>query len=175
MQPASKLSRTLGRILVAVVVAGGLLTAGATPGGAVSVVSLECVGTGEIDVTPGEESTDWALTGEGNCVGDRDSWTVSVDGVGTSDSLGLCTGDPTVTNLSIDVTLDLENNTPGRPDETRSQTWGAPQTTFPGTTPFLISEDGSTAGAGTMFTRIFLRCPGNDGSPAASFEWTMRV
>lgn len=175
MQPATKLSRTLGRILLAVVVAGGLLTAGATPGSAVSAVSLECVGTGQVKVTPtGSGSTNWDVNGEGTCAGNFDSWTVALDGSGTSDTLGLCTSDLTVSNLSIDVTLTLDPATPGRPGETRNQNWGAPQTTFPGTTPFLITEDGSLAGAGTIFTRIFLRCP-ERGTPAASFEWTMRT
>lgn len=143
-----------------------------TGAGAVSPLPLVCTAGGKVAVQPSGSTAAWQISGSGSCTGDLDGVRlVSFTGTGASDGAGLC--DPVtgvVTNLDLTVTLTLTNLSSGR-STTVTQHWGAPVTTFPVATPFVIT-DGGQIGAGTMSTRIFARC-GTDGSPVATYDWTM--
>lgn len=172
MEPANKTHR-IRTLLVSALAAGSLVLLGAAPASAALGVTLECTATGAVNVTSGDEGpASWSIEGAGSCVGDgQGTWQVAFTGTGTSDSLGLCDSDPAVTNLDIATNVTLTSFQDGTVVN-KSQTWGAPATTFPGTTPFLISGDG--AGVGDMFTRVFLQCP-SAGIPVATYAFTMTV
>ena len=94
---------------------------------------------------------------------------MSFTAVGTSSSLGLCNDDPEliVRDLSLVANMTLTGVGSLLP-RNYVQNWFAPVTTYPLTTPFLISSN-DEIGAGTMNTRIFLQCP-TAGSPVAQFD-----
>jgi hypothetical protein len=162
------------RLGLAVLIFAGTIAApvAVTGAGAVSPLPLVCTAGGKILVQPSGDAAAWQISGSGSCSGDLDGVRlVTFTGTGTSDGAGLC--DPVtgvVTNLDISVALTLTNLSTGR-STTLNQHWGSPATTFPLTTPFLITNGGQI-GAGTMSTRIFARC-GTDGTPVATYDWTM--
>jgi len=63
-----------------------------------------------------------------------------------------------VNNLPLSVSLSLLNTVTGQ-TRTIAENWGTAVTTFPFVTPFLVTQAGSTTGAGALFTHINFRCP----------------
>ncbi|MCU1459978.1 MAG: hypothetical protein JWO37_53 [Acidimicrobiales bacterium] len=167
----------LGRTVVAcVAVAIGPigLVAAATPTAADGPLPLECTGAGSVNVAqPASGPAAWAISGAGFCTGKlNQSFTMKLAGTGTSDSLGLCSAQPLVTNLNLTVAVTITGPVDGSVHN-QTQKWSLPVTTFPVTDPFAISTGGSPIGLGTIWTRIFAQCP-NGGSPAATFDWTQQ-
>lgn len=172
------MGRTGRRILAGVV--GLSLAALISPvvgstAGAVSPLPITCTVAGTLDVTSGPTQTDWLLVGAGSCQGDMDGTYILSNLVarGTSDSIGLCGDDVVVTNLSLNPTGTLVNlSNPLKNKTLNGQTWGAPVTNFPVTTPFVIQTPGGEIGAGTINTRIFGKCPAAGGTPAMTLQFT---
>jgi hypothetical protein len=139
--------------------------------------TMECTGSGTVQLASGTGSAvSWTvdLTGV-SCVSSDETLGGTVGGTGTSDGLGLCPAAPsdptvplTVDNLRINATENLSGGLGG---VTVNDTWTAPLTTFPITTPFLIERGGSLVGAGTIFTHIYAQCP-PAGTPSAFVVWT---
>lgn len=150
---------------VALLAALGTSTAAANP--------LACNGSGQLRAENGSPAT-WELSGKGSCldlsVTNSTPREVTLSGVGTSESLGLCTpGGLVVRDLRLDVAMTLKDvNGTGAVNEV----WHAPLALFPLATTFLIDDnDGNPKGLSVVFHRIFLRC-GNDGrKPSAVFAW----
>jgi hypothetical protein len=165
------------RIARALVAAAALLATGA---GAAQAANLDgCTGSGSI-LVPAPGHAGWNVGGAGSCpvqatptapLTAREPTSVRFTGAGSSDSLGLCSGTLLVTNLRLDVAVTYTGAVTGT-TLVEHQVWGAPATTFPLATAFLITGDGSAVlGAGVAFTHIFLQC-GNDGNqPSANFTW----
>lgn len=134
---------------------------------------LICVATGNVRVSEpaaGDDVVTWNVTASGVCTGDAlGPHLLTLHGSGTSTNLGLC-DDLVVRDLAMDVSLRLESVSTGV-NNTVSQTWRAPITTFPITTPFFIDNSkGALSGAGVMFTRIGGNCPPG-GSSGANMEF----
>lgn len=168
--------RTFGRMLAA-----GLLVLTVTAlvpaprAEAVSPVPITCTVGGMLEVTSGPALTHWKLAGGGSCQGDLEGTYLLPNLLvqGTSDSIGLCDDQGVVTNLSMSATGTLVNlANPMASKSLGGQTWGAPVTTFPVTTPFVITAGGSPIGAGTINTRIFGKCPLIGGSPVMTLQFT---
>ena len=146
--------------------------------------AIVCTAAGQVTVVEsGPDLLDvvWFVSGQGVCGGNLDEpYTMQFRGVGTSNGAGLCsdTFPPVVTDLVISSVVTFRQTVSGG-TKTERQVWSAPITTFPGATPYLIGGD--TTGAGSMFTRIFLKCPrGNGplagllpgtGNSSATFDW----
>lgn len=151
---------------MAVVLALGLVMALGTPASAGP--RINCAASGSVNVTPGTPNQ-WSLSGLGLCVNFLSGpYQVAISGEGTSDSLGLC-GDLVVTNLRLRVRVTLLNLKTGVV-RTIDELWGAPITTYPVATPFIVGGAGAP-GLGSIFTRILLSCPPG-GSNGATFAWT---
>src|SRR4051812_44782313 len=150
------------------------LVATAAPTAADGPLPLVCSTAGYVNVAdPASGPATWAISGAGFCTGKMaPSFNVSFTGSGTSDSLGLCSSQPVVTNLSITVAVTISSPVDGSVWH-QTQKWAIPITTFPVTDPITISTGGTTIGLGTMFTRIFAKCPGA-GTPAATFDWAQQ-
>jgi hypothetical protein len=54
---------------------------------------------------------------------------------------------------------------------TLSESWGAPKTNFPETTPFSVVRGGTVVGGGTIYTHIYAHCPPT-GTPSAFVTWS---
>ncbi len=168
--------RVVGRAVCAGLVAVALTTvAPAVPAGAVSPVPITCTASGTLETISGPFATQWKLVGAGSCQGDLEGTYVLPNLLvqGTSDTIGLCDDDGLVTNLSMAARGTLLNV--GNPMLSKSldgQTWGAPVTTYPFSTPFLIRQGGSEIGAGTITTRVFGKCPLVGGSPVMTLQFT---
>ena len=166
--PALKVLMALSLALVAFPALGGGPAQAASPG---SGLPLLCTGGGQIFVqntTPAQ----WAVSGGGSCpvltLGPVQ--TVTIAGSGTSDSLGLCSGQLLVTNLDIAVTVTFTNVVTGQ-QIVQHQHWASPITFFPVVTPFLLSSDSGDVGGGLLISHIFLRCGNDGGSPSLDFGW----
>jgi hypothetical protein len=152
-----------------------LLPLNSTPAGAVSPLPITCTVAGTLDAVSGPSVTQWTLVGAGSCQGDLDGTYILTDLVvqGTSDSIGLCGDSVVVNNLRLQPTGTLVNlANPLKSKSLGGQTWGAPVTTFPIATPFVItSAGGGLLGAGTIETRIFGKCPPSGGSPVMMLQF----
>jgi hypothetical protein len=169
--------RTFGRMLAAgVLVLAVTALVPAPSADAVSPVPITCTVGGMLEITSGPELTHWKLAGGGSCQGDLDGTYFLPNLVvqGTSDTIGLCGDQGVVTNLSMSATGTLVNfANPMASKTVAGQTWGAAVTTFPFTTPFVITgPNGNQIGGGTMNTRIFGKCPLVGGSPAMTAQFT---
>ena len=147
---------------------GAVPTAGAQ---APPALNINCNAAGTV-YTLGAGPATWTISGRGSCFGDfGGTYFLDFTGVGNSETLGFCSPAPdTVRNLSITVTGTL-TNTATLASRAILQTWHAPNTTFPVTTPFTIAIGGNDVGAGTVFTRIFGKCP-TLGSPVSTFYFS---
>jgi hypothetical protein len=161
------------RLSLGVVALLGALSVGGT-GSAHAQSALVCDGAGRLTAQNGTPAT-WQVSGQGRCLqpgfGSQPR-TLSFNGSGTSDSLGLCTpGRLAVNNLELDVTVSITRAGTGAP-VVKQETWTAPVTTFPLATPFLITNGaGDPSGVGLTLHRIFLQCGDNGRKPSAVFEW----
>lgn len=159
--------------LLLIVVSVGL---DAGPAGA-QVGTMECTGSGTVQLSSGAgPAVDWSIDLTGvTCVSSDETLGGTLNGTGTSQGLGLCPAAPS--NPSIPLTVDglsvsaTESLSGFHGPVTVDDTWTAPLTTFPITTPFLITRGGSLVGAGTIFTHIFAQCPPT-GTPSALVVWT---
>jgi hypothetical protein len=84
---------------------------------------------------------------------------VTLNGTGTSDTLGLCSGTLLVTYA--DVT--------GGNVVTDHESWSAPVTTFPLVTPYFVSGD--RTGVGILLHHLLLSCGNSGNNPDLSFDW----
>lgn len=151
-----------------------LLTAALVPvlGGGVDAAPprlLHCEAAGTVQTTPGVPDT-WTLGGKGSCFGDGEgTYFVDFVGAGTSSGLGLCgNGEQfTVTDFFIRVTMTLQNAETGL-TKLIQQSWDAPVTTYPHTTPFIVEQDVPFVGAGAFWNHIWFNCA---GTSVATFIW----
>ena len=140
--------------------------------GAVAGLPITCTAAGTITFQNGS-NTAWQLIGRGSCQGDLEgTYFLDFTGLGTSDSLGNCDAMNggfivPVTNLDVSVVGTLTNAGTLIP-KALTQNWGAPLTTYPVVTPFLISDGGALIGAGAWFNHIFIQCL---NSPVAQFDF----
>jgi hypothetical protein len=152
-----------------------LLPLNSSPAGAVSPLPIVCTVAGTLNVVSGPNVSQWTLVGAGSCQGDLDGTYVLTDLLvqGTSDSIGLCGDNIVVNNLSLKPSGTLVNlANPLKSKSLAGQSWGAPITTFPIATPFLItSAGGGLIGAGAIETRIFGKCPFAGGSPVMLLQF----
>src|SRR5438445_7169299 len=144
-------------------------TAGASPSGD----NLNCTASGAASPTvdPATDNVSWTLGGRGSCNGASGNYFFDFNGTGTSHGLSVCTFEPFVQNLNLNVTVNLTDATspPGSPAFVYQQQWTTPATTFPENFQWTIQSAGSVVGAGEAFSRIFAHCPGNAGSPSGNF------
>lgn len=183
-----------GALFGAWVILSTVLAAG--PAAALPTPVMECTAYGTVTLreatheeNPGHirfPRTWWEIEGEGECYGGgKGPWHVELSGTGSHlwHMLGGCSGDPLLESWRLNTIVELESSHPFGPERTREQTWRAPQettTTFPVATPFEIEEADEPAGAGALFTKLFVQCPGSPptaeqgGEPwQATFVWTM--
>jgi hypothetical protein len=169
------------RMLLVLALAGGLLSA--SPTQAASSV-LICDGIGQTTLSPGtgDGSQSWAIQIQGKCTGDLQgpyAWLAIAQGGSTGS--GLCGPGILVKGLSLSVSSFLvsQGNTTAN-SKLLTETWSTPgglPTIYPVVTPYTVSGTasklysgkpiGTVLGAGAIFTRLLLRCPGsggNDGS-----------
>ena len=154
---------TLGAVIVGLV---------GTSADAKQPLPITCTAAAQVAQTPGPGNLDygWSVSGQGSCQGNgKGTYAAQIVGVGTSKTLGYCSGSAFVQNLDIAMTVTLTNVSSGKVT-TLSQNWGAPVTTFPVAVPFLIRDKG-IVGAGVIFNHLFVQCPPG-GSPAAQITWT---
>ena len=169
--------RTFGRMLASAVLALGVVALVPAPSAeAVSPVPITCTIGGTLEVSSGPNLTNWKLAGGGSCQGDLDGtyFLPNLLVQGTSDTIGLCGDQGVVNNLSLSAKGTLVNLANPMASKTLAgQTWGAAVTTFPVTTPFVITgPGGNEIGAGTINTRVFGKCPLVGGSPAMTVQLT---
>jgi hypothetical protein len=152
----------LRRVLAALALTALLVPAMAGSAGAVSPLPIACTAAGTVTFTNGDPDR-WLLVGQGSCQGDLEgTYVMSLIGVGTSDTLGLCDEGLIVQNLNILTRVSLRNLANSANNKTLLQLWTAPVTTYPVVTPFLIVDlaSGTPNGAGAFFNHIFLMCTG---------------
>ncbi|HEX9682816.1 MAG TPA: hypothetical protein VGA13_07020 [Acidimicrobiales bacterium] len=158
----------VGAIFVAVLVP----VTGSGTSGAVSPLPVTCTAAGTVSTTfVDADTTSWALSGSGSCQGDLEgTYLVSFTGVGTSDGMGICADGPVVQDLELLITGTLTSLQPGANPQALVARWHNPLATWPVVTPFAVNQQGGQIGAGTMWTRIFAKCP-TAGSPVATFQF----
>lgn len=118
------------------------------------------------------DTATWTLKGTGDCDGGfPENYDVTLAGSGTSTGLGLCSGSGVVRNVSFAVAVQFSNSSRSF---TQNQAWTIPVSGYPVTTPFTLSGP-TGSGAGTIWNRIFGKCPGSGGSNAARFQWEQQV
>jgi len=156
-------------LVVAGAILATVLVVPASPASAEPLPVL-CEAAGLVNVVPSALGTTWQVSGAGSCKGDLNgTYLLNLDGVGTSDNIGLCGDSGYVSNLNLMMNVTLTNVLTLVP-RTHVQRWGAAVTTFPVASPVGIFEGGSLVGGGVIFTRIFAQCP-TQGTPVASFEF----
>lgn len=161
------MAKRLRYLLVVGAILGSIVAVPSTPSGAASL-PVVCDGAGVVNVVPSAAATAWTISGAGTCKGDfGGTYLMHLDGIGTSDNIGLCGDSGVVTNLNIAVTVTLTNVLTLQ-TKTQLQRWGSPVTTFPVASPFAVYHGGGLTGGGTIFTRIFAKCP-TAGTPVASY------
>lgn len=149
------------RALASLVVAVALVAMVAAPANAGP--QLHCVANGNVFVSGGPGTWTWGVNGAGTCLNFLSgNYLVSFTGSGTSTGLGLCDG-LLVQNLALNMTLTTFNIRTGAVS-VFNETWGAPITTFPIATPFLIG--GGKSGLGVILTRVLVNCPPGGASVA---------
>ena len=164
------MAAALGLSLVAIVAPGVT-----SPAGAVSPLPITCTAAGTLETVSGPLLTQWKLVGAGSCQGDLDGsyFIPNLLVQGTSDSIGLCGDSGVVQNLSLKAAGTLVNlSNPLKSKTLDGQTWGSPLTTFPITTPFIITSATGELGAGTINSRIFGKCPAAGGTPAMTVQFS---
>lgn len=148
----------------------------ATTAGAADPFSVSCADVaGNVNSSASGDQVTWMLSGVGTCVGDPSNppYLVTISGTGVSSGRGVCTTGVAVTNLVLSVNVSMVS-TSGGPSFFWTETWTATPNLGVVAVPFTIS--GGTAGAGTIFTRIFGQCPGAAGSsPAATYDWVQNL
>ena len=171
--------KALKGLLCAVV--GFAAVAVTSPAHADSGAPLNCTelapgggGTGQAQFNkvpgPGDKWA-WHFRGIASCGSEATSgsYEATFEGVGTSDGLGQCSPTGTVNNLSIAVDITMFSTQFGTVRNLH-ETWGASTTTFPETTPFVVSQGANTIGVGTLFAHIFDHCPPG-GTQTTWFQW----
>lgn len=128
---------------------------------------LHCLANGQVFHSQNADMTwNWQISGAGTCLdGGNGPFAITLQGTGTSDTLGLCSGALVVQNLEIDVQLNIVNLRTGRVFSSAA-TWSAPISTFPIVTPFLVG--GGQSGLGVIATRVLGNCPPG-GATVATF------
>lgn len=152
----------LRRVLAALALTALLVPAMAGSAGAVSPLPIACTAAGTVTFTNASPDR-WLIFGQGSCQGDLEgTYTLTLVGVGTSDTLGFCDSGLIVQNLNILTRVSLRNLANSANNKTLTQLWTAPVTTYPVVTPFLIIDiaSGTPNGAGAFFNHIFLQCTG---------------
>ncbi|MEY2469693.1 MAG: hypothetical protein QOF21_2391 [Actinomycetota bacterium] len=120
---------------------------------------ITCTLAGSTTIVKNATNYSWSTHGIGSCINPGATQFAELDVAGTSDSLGLCDGPSGVlSNLDLTAVLKMTNTVT---NNTRVITFKFtnPLTVYPAATPFQITHDGSSAGAGTLFNHIFLACP----------------
>jgi hypothetical protein len=161
----------------------GLSAAGVTaPAHASDPLQLDCSvlapgggnGSTHYDPVIGTDKWAWSLSGIATCNDQfNGQYQLTFTGAGTSTGLGLCSADGTVTNLSLAMDITLLSIDTGLTKEVH-ENWGASTTTFPEGTPFVVTLNGATAGAGTIVTHIFDHCPPG-GTSSTVYQWTQSL
>ena len=107
----------------------------------------------------------WTINGAGSCINPATTSTAVLTVTGSSQGLGACDGGP-VGNLELSGVLTLTSTNTGLIRAIPVRLF-SPITTYPVVTAFLIQTPTGFAGAGTLFTHIFLACPPL-GAPAST-------
>jgi len=167
----------LGRAMGAGLLAAALTTmVPAGPASAVSPVPITCTAAGTFEAVTGLNVTQWKLAGAGSCQGDLEGTYILPNLLvqGTSDSMGLCSDDGVITNLSMAAKGTLLNvGAPMKSKTLDGQVWGSSVTTYPVTTPFVITGPGDDEiGAGAITSRVFGKCPVAGGSTVMTLQFT---
>ena len=159
--------------VMALALAMALVPLSSGSAGAATGLPISCTAAGTVLFQNGS-TTHWQILGKGSCQGDLEgTYFLDFTGAGTSDSLGNCDAMNggfivPVTNLDIHVVGTLTNLGNGL-IKPLNQHWGAPLTTYPVATPFLITDpDGNLQGAGVFLNHIFIQCL---NSPVAQFDF----
>lgn len=160
-------SKGIRRALALLVVTVALVAMAASPASAGPRINCAMTGHVLLSQNPAGDWS-WGITAAGPCLNFLSGpYTAIATGEGHSDTLGLC-GGLLVQNLVIDVKLTVMNLRTGQVKVT-NETWGAPLTTFPLATPFIVG--GGQSGVGAISTRILLGCPPG-GSSVATFVFS---
>jgi len=158
---------------VLTVVCGSVWLVGPTAGASPSGDTVSCTASGAANPTVDytTDNVSWTVAGRGSCNGASGNFFLDFSGTGTSHGLSVCTSEPTVQNLNLNVTVNLTDasSAPGSPTFVYQQQWTTPATTFPENFQWTIQSAGSVIGAGEAFSRIYAHCPGNGGSPSGNF------
>lgn len=138
----------------------GLAGAGAGAASAAGAGPITCTSSAASHYQYIGPTVVWTIAGRGSCVGSgQGTYFVDYTGTGTSTGHGACSSDnPTVTDLDLKVAGTL-TKTDTLQTKALLQSWTAPVTTFPVTTPFTVNQGGSPIGVGVAFTHIFFVCP----------------
>lgn len=166
---AARMRALLARTaVVGALATGGLV--GVQVGSASAAGPIVCTAAGTVTYSHAlvGDLVTWSVIGKGSCLGDgQGTYFLDFTGTGTSHGLGAC-DDGVVSDLNIRVSGTYTNAATLVP-KFINQTWSSPVTTFPETTPFTISGNGT--GAGTIVTHIVAHCPPS-GSPVAEFAFS---
>jgi len=169
------------RRFAAIALAGALLGTFAPATPAIAAGQIVCNAAGIVTIIPappGPGANQWSIVAKGSCMGDNQgTYFADITAIGGSDTLGSCDGDgtnPIMQDLSLAVTVTLTSTSTGA-TKVLTETWGAPTTTFPTATPFLISDGGMVSGndfvgGGSIVTRLYRNCP-PDGVPSGQITW----
>jgi len=147
-----------------------------------------CTGGGAVYVTQGGPKLwFWSLHANGSCQ-EREPIdqsnpslgvpilpleSISLDGSGTSNTLGICDSDPKsalVNKLNLNVDVNFTDFSTGT-TVTQHENWSAPVTTFPVMTLFVTSTSGTPTGAGVVVTHMFGGCGNGGNGPSALFSF----
>lgn len=157
-------------VLLTLALAAPAGAAGGPPG------QITCVATPRVSLTQDTEDPSifhWTIRGGGACVAAKGTLTVFIAGQGQGSGLGFCTG-LFVQDLVIPMVIQVERVFSGQ-TFVRTAVWGAPVTTFPEATPFLVTnpDNASLVGAGVIFSHIFFGCdPDKPQSESSTVVWT---
>jgi len=152
------------------------------PAHAADPIQLDCSvlapgggnGSTHFDPVPHTDKWAWSISGIATCNDQQNGqYQLTFTGAGTSTGLGLCSSSGTVDNLSIAMDLTLYSIDTGTA-RSMHENWGASSTTFPETTPFLVTQNGAQIGQGTLITHIFDHCPPG-GTSSTVFQWTQSI
>jgi hypothetical protein len=146
---------------------------------------LRCTAAPEVTLVPDPQTAgvyDWFIhgaggldsPGAGSCVSDigLPSYDALIQGSGTSIGLGICSPQqPGVSDLEIAVTLVLQRSTGGTPLVVYER-FAAAVSSYPLISPIQVIDDtGTQIGAGTIATRIALKCPPR-GDDDGKVDWS---
>src|SRR4051794_19625141 len=124
------------RGLVILALAAAAVVGSAANAGASKTLTLECLANGSVQAKPLPDGTAaWTAAGSGTCTGDfSGTYTVSLNGSGTSVGLSQCTGDPITQDFSLAVDVTVSNLAGSK---TFHQTWSLPVDNYSARTPFV--------------------------------------